>query len=360
MQPRETMRSLPRFVQPYLTWVTGVPLAGEQPLLRWCPAMAGGLGLLQLAGGIALGSYILAHFAAWRLPLLVVAWLTISGGMRRLDVVIVHQTLHNMVASSPRINRIIAELITTILWRVPYDANRREHLLHHAFPCSMKDGDTHYLLGTGMRPGMTRAEYHSYLLRALLSPKHHWTFFSSRISANFSGQQPRYRLAMSIVYLVATLGFVASAGLWTQWLLLWVVPVSYFFQCATFLYTHTEHRWWRFANAEKLSKTQRDELTFARLCGEPAPDVNGLVLTRRIAAWAKWWMRILLVHTPYRMFVLVGDTVQHDLHHVRPGCDWANSAYERTISCVASPERYFEVWGSLMDHLYAAGNVRAC
>ncbi|MEM9492351.1 MAG: hypothetical protein AAGC55_24605, partial [Myxococcota bacterium] len=64
------------------------------------------------------------------------------------------------------------------------------------------------------------------------------------------------------------------------------------------------------------------------------------------------------VHTPYRMFVLVGDTVQHDLHHVRPSCDWAASAYERSSDIAAGSKRYSEVWGSIMDHLYEAGDVQ--
>lgn len=358
MQPRETMRCLPRLIQPYLTWVTGVPLAGEQPLIHWTPAKAGVLGLAQIAAGLMLGAFSLTPFTVWSFPLLLLSWLTTAGGMRRLDVVIVHQALHNMVVRAPRGNRVIGELVTTMLWRVPYDDNRKEHLLHHAFPCSMKDVDTRYLRSTGMRPGMSRTEYRYYILKALLSPIHHWSFFSSRIKANFTINQPRYRLAMSIAYLAATIVFLAASGLWIEWFLLWVVPVSFFFQSATFLYTHTEHRWWHFSNAEKLSRHQRDELTFARLCGEAVPRGAGRLTVGHLTAWAKWWLRIVFVHTPYRMFVLVGDTVQHDLHHVRPTCDWANSAYERSSDIAGGSARYYEVWGSIIDHLYAAGNVQ--
>jgi hypothetical protein len=359
MHPRETMQHLPRFVQGYLTFVTGVPLPGEQPLIHWTPAKAALLGFAQTAAGVALGAFALRPFTLWSLPLLVLSWLTTSGGMRRLDVVIVHQTLHGKVAKTERGNRILGELITTLLWRVPYDLNRKEHLIHHAFPCSMKDVDTRYLISTGMRPGMTRGEYHRYILKSLLSPKAHWSFFSSRIKANFTRHQPRYRLAMSIAYATMTLGFLAATGLWAEWLLLWVVPASFFFQNATFLYTQTEHRWWLFSHAEKLTRQQRDALNFARFCGEPTPDVVGLTPARRAAAWAKWWMRVFFVHTPYRMFVLVGDTVQHDLHHTRPSCDWAASAYERRTDLTGGSRNYSEVWGSLLDHLYAAGQVRA-
>jgi len=359
MQPRETMRSLPRFTQPFLTWLTGVPLEGERPVIRWTPVWAGFLGLVQMAIGIAIGALALSSFALWSIPLLVLSWLTTSGGMRRLDVVIVHQTLHRMVTKTARGDRIVGELVTTLLWRVPYDDNRKEHLIHHAYPCSMKDVDTRYLIATGMKPRMGRGEFHRYLISKLLSPKHHWGFFSSRIRANFSiKHQPRYRLAMSLVFLAITIAFVALTGLWLEWLLLWVLPVSFFFQSATFLYTLTEHRWWLYDQAEKLSKQQRDMLTFGRVVGDAAPDTDGVGLVGRAAAWSKWWLRALFVHAPYRMFVLVGDTVQHDLHHVRPSCDWAGSAYERHSDIAQGSKRYTEVWGSLMDHLYAAGNVQ--
>jgi fatty acid desaturase len=359
MEPRETMRRLPRFTQPFLTWLTGIPLAGERPLIRWTPAKAATLAFAQIAIGITIGAFAWSAFAPWTIPLLLLSWLTTAGGMRRFDVVIVHQSLHRMVTRSARGDRIVGEFITTVLWRVPYDDNRKEHLIHHAFPCSMKDIDTRYLIATGMKPRMQRGDFHRYLLSNLLSPKHHWGFLSGRLRANFSiAHQPRYRLAMSLAFLGATVAFLAITGLWREWLVLWVVPVSFFFQNATFLYTLTEHRWWLFNQAEQLTREERDGLTFCRVVGDPAPVTDGLGWIARAAAWTTWWLRALLVHAPYRMFVLVGDTVQHDLHHVRPSCNWANSAYERHADLARGSKRYTAVWGSLMDHLYAAGDVQ--
>jgi fatty acid desaturase len=358
MEPRETMRTLPGVVQPFLTWVTGAPLAGEEPLVRWTPLKAGALGVVCIVFGVALGAQALARLSASSIPLLLLSWLTTAGGMRRLDVVIVHQALHNRLGRSPRMNRIVAELITTLLWRVPYDENRKEHLIHHTSPCSMRDIDTRYLLSTGFRPGLTRAEYRSYLLEALVSPRHHLGLFAIRIRSNFSLKHPPYRVAMSCLYLAATISLIAATGLWVEWLVLWLVPATVFFQIATFLYTHTEHRWWIFQNREGLTKAERDLLTFARLCGDPVPDLPGAPLRLRVSAWARWWLRIFFVHAPYRMFVLVGDTVQHDLHHVRPTVDWANSAHERSRDLARGSKRYTQVWGSLLDHLHAAGDVR--
>jgi fatty acid desaturase len=358
MQPRETMRGLPRMVQPALTWVTGMPLAGERPRVRWRPALAAAAGVIQTAIGIILG--VAGLTLPWYLmvPVLLVSWPTTAGGMRRLDVVVVHQTLHGMFTRSITGNRVVSEIITTLLWRPPYDENRRKHLVHHAYPCSLRDGDTLYLQRTGVRPGMTRPEFRSYLIRAVLSPKHHWSFLASRVRLNLSPRMPAYRLAMSLVFLASTAAFLAVTGWWLQWLVLWFVPVTFFFHNQTLLYTLSEHRWWLFDNTEGLSKAQRDQLTFGRFCGEPVPDTAGAGAIGKSAAWCGWWLRMLLVYAPYRMFVLVGDTVQHDLHHVRPKCDWANSSYVRNESLVTEADRYFEAWGGLLSHVYVGNSVR--
>ncbi|MFJ4867410.1 fatty acid desaturase [Streptomyces sp. NPDC088757] len=356
VSPRETMRGLPRFIQPYLTWVTGVPLLGGRQLIPWSPVKAGLLGLAQIAVGITGGALALHPLTVWSAPVLVLCLLVISGGMRRLDVVVVHQTLHRMFTKTARGNRIVGELITTLFWRAPYDENRKEHLLHHAYPCSLQDGDTHYLLSTGMRPGMNRSEFRRYLWGALFSPWHHGRFLLGRLRSNFLGVRPRYRLVMSLSYLAATVAFVTLTGWWLEWLVLWFVPVTVVFQSCTYLYTMTEHRWWLFGNEERLSRDKRDLLTFGRFCGEPVPDAS-VTGVRRVAAWGRWTFRHFVVHSSYRMFVLVGDTVQHDLHHVMPACDWANSPWIRADDVGNRPERYTEVWGSLADHLRAAGQV---
>jgi Fatty acid desaturase len=357
-QPRETMRCLPRIVQPFLTWVTGVPLAGGRPQVRWRPGLAAAAGVVQTAAGIAIGAAALALPWYFMTPLLVISWPTTAGGMRRLDVVVVHQTLHRMFTRSGAGNRITSELVTTLLWRPPYDGNREEHLLHHAFPCSLRDGDTLYLRSTGAGPGMTKQQFRAFLLRASFSPRHHWSFLSNRLRANFLSRGRAYRLALALIFLAATIGLLAITGWWLYWLVLWVVPVTFFFQVQTFLYTLSEHRWWLFENAERLTRAQRDQLTFGRFCGLPVPGSQEPGATASPVAWTAWWLRMVLLYAPYRMFILVGDTVQHDLHHVRPKCDWANSSWVRQGDLATKEaSRYFEAWGGLLSHVYVGNSV---
>lgn len=358
MQPRETMRALPRAVQPFLTWVTGVPPADSRPRLLWRPVLAAVAGAAQIAVGVGIGAFGLALPWYGAVPLLLLSWPTTAGGMRRLDVVVVHQTLHRMFARSSRANRIVGDVISTLLWRPPYHGNRREHLVHHAFPCSMRDADTLYLQSTGVRPGMTKREFKAYLVRALVSPRHHWSFFSSRIRGNLAIRQSPDRFAGTVVYAAGLAVVLSFCGWWVSWLLLWFVPATFFFQNQTLLYTLSEHRWWLFDNAERLTKAQRDQLTFGRFCGVPVPDPADAGPLRRTAAWTGWWLRMVLLYAPYRMFVLVGDTVQHDLHHVRPKCDWANSSWVRSDDLQSSEAyRYYEVWGGLLSHVYVGNSV---
>jgi len=359
MQPRETMRGLPRAVQPFLTWVTGVPLAGSRPRVLWRPVLAAVAGAAQTAAGIAIGAVGLALPWYGALPLLLLSWPTTAGGMRRLDVVVVHQTLHRMFARTSCKNRVTGDVISTLLWRLPYHPNHKEHRVHHAFPCSLRDSDTLYLRSTGVRPGMTRRQFKVYLVRALFSPRHHWSFFWSRVRGNLSLKQPADRLVGVAVYVVGLVVVLTVAGWWMSWLLLWFVPATFFFQNQTLLYTLSEHRWWLFDNAERLTKAQRDQLTFGRFCGVPVPDAPGAGPLRRSAAWTAWWLRMVLLYAPYRMFILVGDTVQHDLHHVRPKCDWANSSWVRNDDLLTSEAyRYYEVWGGLLRHAYVGNSVR--
>lgn len=358
VDPRESMRRLPRLVQPFLTWMTGVPLRGTGPRVRWNPALALVAGVVQTGAAVALGAVGLAQAWYVAIPVVVLSWPLTAGGLRRLDVVVVHQTLHKMFTQASAGNRIVSELVTTLTWRPPYDDNRKEHLVHHAFPCSMRDGDTLYLLSTGAKPGLSRSEFRRYLVRAVFSPKHHWSFFSSRMRANFD-RSGGYRFMMAVAFAVATVAFLVSTGWWLQWLVLWVVPLTFFFQTQTLLYTLSEHRWWLFDNAERLTKSMRDQLTFGRFCGEATPVAGATSSAGAFAAWTRWWLRALFVYAPYRMCVLVGDTVQHDLHHVRPKCDWANSSWVRSDDLSSTESgRYYEAWGGLLSHVYVGNSVR--
>lgn len=89
-------------------------------------------------------------------------------------------------------------------------------------------------------------------------------------------------------------------------------------------------------------------LTFGRFVGEPLPN-RDLSRCARVWAWGRWCTRLLCLHIPTRLCVLVGDLCQHDWHHRHPRGDWSNACYERqydlAAGCPGWPEPYEALWG---------------
>ena len=98
------------------------------------------------------------------------------------------------------------------------------------------------------------------------------------------------------------------------------------------------------SNSNKLALAR---LTVGRFIGEPIPQ-NNLPLRQWLWGWGRWLTRLMLLHVPSRMCVLVGDLSQHDWHHRHPRGDWSNASYERQCDLAAGcpnwPESYREVW----------------
>jgi fatty acid desaturase len=349
--PRETMRALPAWLQPFLTWTTGMPLADQQPIFRMTPALRAAQATAVTVAGVALGVIALEGGVGWALALVPLSWLLTCSGMRDLYANIEHFCIHGRFSRSRRVNRVVAEVISTALWAAPYDLFRRDHLTHHRTTRTSADPDVAFLIGTGFRPGMTRGEFRRYVLRTITSPRYHLAYFWSRLKWNFTA--PAYRTLMSCAYALALAAALAWTGAWIPFLLLWVFPAIVPFQIASLINYHSEHRWLRNPGLGKLSVARA---CVGRFTGDPVP-VQGRdePWMRRAGAWSIWWARVFLLHIPYRLFILVGDQSHHDLHHRRPGADWANAAFTRRDDiaggCQGWPLGYQDLWGTLLDHL---------
>jgi hypothetical protein len=123
---------------------------------------------------------------------------------------------------------------------------------------------------------------------------------------------------------------------------------------------HSEHLW------DDVTTVRGREavatVCVGRFSGEAVPVTAGMSRVGALAAWGRWWARVFFVHLPYRLFILVGDQSQHDLHHRRPKSDWANAAFERRDDVLAGspgwPVGYIDVWGTMLDHLDACVDPR--
>lgn len=338
---------LPSSIQPFITWLSGIPIQEEadgSPMAWWIVIL---LGVFSIFLGFLFISIALASPILLAIVLYITGFCFVAGGMRRLDVLIIHQTLHNKVLSTPRANRILGEFLTTVLLRTPFEENRKEHMDHHKAPCDEEDVDVCFLRRTGVAMACKPSALYLRVLLVTFSPMFHLRFTIGRLHSNFIKAQPLYRVAMAWVYLALLIlptlmfGIPYLIGL----ALFWLIPLTIGFQMSNFLYTATKHRWWLFENRTVKDKQKRDLLSYARICCSPAPQKASFL------TWALWWAEALFVHVPTRLFIVVGDTVQHDLHHVAPGCDWPNSAQERLKYKAKAPERFTEVWGGYFAHL---------
>lgn len=348
LPPREGLaQQMPAAAQPFITWLSGIPAAREVQRFRMTPLRVMGIGVLSILAGFGMILCAVTLPLPWAILGYLPGFFCVAGGMRRLDVLIIHQSLHARVLGSPRANRILGEVLTTLLLRVPYRENQREHLAHHRSPCSEDDGDVAFLRDAGVSVAAHPVQLYVRILVTCLSPRFHFGFAGSRLMANFLRARPLYRLVMSWAYgaALAAPALWYGAGYLQSLVLLWLLPLTIGFQISNFLYTATKHRWWLFSNRNIREQDKRDLLSYARVCCDPMPAAPTPL------ALLGWWARAVLVHAPTRLFIVVGDTVHHDLHHVAPTCDWPNAAAERPIYAARTPERFTEVWGGLPAHL---------
>ena len=347
--PRQTMSGLPRAFQPFLTWLTGKPLPGQHPLWLMTPWSHLLAGAMQLATGVGLSVAIglSARPALW--PLYLLTWMITVGAARKLQVMVCHQIVHTKLTGNKSLDRYIVEAITTPLWVQDYTGYAEDHLkAHHGSDYGKEiDPDFAFLLRIGIKPGLSRRKLWRRLLTSLFSPRFHLIFLTSRFRSNFVGA-PRKRVAMSVAYLAVFCIVATLTGHLVVTFFAWLFPILILYQASALLQFVCEHRWEN--SDEPNNMTKLAGFTVGRFCGEPAPQA-GLRGIRLIGAWCWWWAKMMLVHLPSRLFVLVGDLPQHDWHHRNvsaKGSEWSNAAYARAKSISelqpASP-RYDEVWG---------------
>lgn len=346
-QREELAGRLPLAAQPFVTWLSGIRGARERRGGGISSIAVIGLGVLSILAGLALIALALATALPIAVPLYLLGVGFVAGGMRRLDVLVIHQSLHYKVLKTPRANRILGEVLTTLLLRTPYRQNQKSHLMHHRAPCAEEDDDVLFLRDAGLPLQPDRRTLYWRVLGICLSPRFHARFLADRLRVNFIEARPVARLAMSWAYagLLLAPGLVYGADYLIGLGLFWIVPLTVGFHISNFLYTATKHRWWVFSNRVIREQDKKDLLSFTRVCCSPAPEGRGA------GAWGAWWLKALLIHLPVRLFVVVGDTVHHDLHHIAPNCDWPNSTDERALYAARTPQRFSEVWGGLGAHL---------
>lgn len=346
---RQSMASLPRALQPALTWLSGLPLTDEAPFLTWRPMTR------MITAYLALVLWVTVTVLSLKAGGL--AWLVVpvstgltTGVFRYLYIVISHMAVHRELSPDPRLNKLLGELASTISLTKPFTPFSREHAhVHHSSRLATReDPEGQLIFDIGIQPGMTVAESRRRLALFLFSPRYHLSFFWTRLRDNFAAGEARRR-GFAIGFWGLVLTVVASCNAWVPFGLAVVLPLTALYQVSAVLQYMSEHRWMRVKAPGETNRDHYEAKTFGRFLGDMTPSASprGLAWAK---AWAGWWLRLLFLHLPARLFVLVGDLPQHDLHHHRPRSDWANAIHAREAAIASGWRRGEgdEVVGSLL------------
>jgi fatty acid desaturase len=357
LDPRETMRVLPGFLQPALTWLTGKPLGDQRPW-RLKPGHHVWASVLPILAGIALGTAVLGE--GWWMLLLPVSWLLTTHGIRKLRVMIVHQCSHGNFLRRKRVDTAVGAAIALLLVTQEYGEYKSEHVSdHHSRNhMTLKDPTVQFLmLVLGMRVGMTRRQLWRKMFAGIFSPRLQAKATYSRLTSHLRGTATWYR-ALFLALLGGQVVVVIALDVWVGYLVVWVFPLVFMFNAAATIRLSSRHI---FPDRGPVLKGRATlaGYTHGVFFGEavPGPELSGF---RRILGWCRWWVRMLFVHLPARLFVFVGDGPCHDYHHRFPRSrDWANYIFARQRDIATGHPGwppYTEVWGlvAAIDAVFAS------
>jgi fatty acid desaturase len=327
----------PRWARGFLTFVSGEPLDDQQPWVRHTPITRLSIALALMAAGTAIS------VTGWRISnycLIAVGALISTGAARDLYVGIAHHASHGTVFRSVRANAIVGDLISLSLVTTHHHQYRIAHAHEHHNPKvlgGLTDPDLVFLTGVcGFQPGWPYARYwHHLIVNVVCAPLWHFRYFAARV-ASCAPTGSRMGLLVVAQASIGVLVCLLSGGI-GGWLVAWVLPVVVGFQISSVLQFLCEHQW---------LPGPDESVTVARFLGDAPPASD--------APWPRqwwWWLRVVALHLPARIIVLVADLPQHDLHHLRPASDWANPAFSRRDLLRRQPGKLQQTYGSLCDHI---------
>lgn len=231
-------------LQEAITSITGKPYRGQQPLFKQSRFTHLVTALLSLLIG-AFFSGAIAQSSPLLLPLLPLPYLFAVGGARKLQTGIMHQLIHYNFCGNKAGDRLLGEIISTILLIPGFDSYQKDHIKdHHSTKtfATANDPDMKFLLQLGFRPGMPKEFYWRLLFKTLFSPRFHWLFLRARLIANFV-TAPLYRCLMAVIWTGIVLLGVAITNAWFAFFAAWLFPLTVLYHIAALFQFVSEHRW---------------------------------------------------------------------------------------------------------------------
>ncbi len=183
---RETLEEkLPSTIQFFISWITGIALESEKGILRSNSFIVFCIAVFFILIGFNIIMYSIETFVIYNIPLYILGAFFVASGMRRLDVLLIHQSLHYKITKNTKLDTMIGELLSVLLIRMPFKENRIEHLKHHRYPCTYEDGDALMLIKYNLNKISNPRSFYMRVLLLCISPMYHFDFLKSRVNVNF-------------------------------------------------------------------------------------------------------------------------------------------------------------------------------
>jgi hypothetical protein len=345
---RATYAHLP--CQAFWTWVTGKALSdpdssqllvGKAPSLpRICGQLAWSWSLI--AASVALAIWTQSAFVS------VAAMVITMNRVRGLQHTY-HYTIHGSTVENKSLARWMCEYLMGIpTLHVSWNEYIKVHLnAHHGQQtfCTAADPDQQFMSRHGFHRGMSHSEF---WLRICLSPFHplriieHVVF---RFQQNFvvpEWPQKIPRVAFWAVVLASTTYF----GVLKLLAIYYFIPALLILQLSSYVQHITEHLWFP-PDREGLDRSvYYASLTWGRFLGRPHPSLGRAARSPFMNSMQhlSWWLMVLIVDLPLRVFSFMQDLSSHDFHHRNVQVSFWAIAESRAI-CESRESR----WGPMTE-----------
>lgn len=345
---------LPLWMRFAITEVTGKAATNEKSIWLKNGWECVWVAYASLVGGVLFNIWIVENLNFLTASLLPIGWLATTSGARMLQVGIGHACAHVNCTGNAKVDCILGEISTILVWIRAFVSYASDHRFHHSLKQHLTDQDEtvrflyHWV---GLRPGCSISRNKRRLFSSIISPLFHLKVFLGRIKACFGSSSLAHNAAALLIWGLIFMG-VDLLGMWEDFFVAWMFPVVILYQISATLRLTLEHIW-----PDSMIMSRRDRLFVCRatanvFCGELPPIKTGFVFKDRLAM-VVWCMRMFFIHFLFgRLFILVGDTPTHALHHRVPNSDWCNAPYvyqkEIQLGHHHGPEPYIEIWGVMM------------
>ena len=343
--PREAMRRLPAWSQPFLTLLTCKPCPGQGPGIQTPWTHLAHAVCLLIAGVYVSICGATDEWAWWLVP---IGWGATVAGARKAQLVVVHMCAHEKFSDRAWLDRLLGRLISILLFLEPFDRYASGHRVHHSRKLSSHEDPTViYLLCAGFRPGMRKRDLWRKLVVQSLSPFFHVRNFLGRVGSNFRRDSVWAGVGMTLYLTMIVVATIELGGLVV--LASWIVPIAILYQISGLIRLNVEHIGWPI-DPDQVNTPGYADRTTEIFLGE-APPRAGLRGIRAFSEWSLWSLR-MCGHGLARWLVLAGDTPVHGAHHLfggLPNYDWPNYLFERARLVAerqaAGKPPIPEVWG---------------